>query len=128
MLENNIEEVIKLLHKQGITKIAIEYSGGHDEGSFETPVFYQGDKEVNVHWDKVFNNEDTTYNEDNFLDQIYSDYGRLNQHYSFASEYSCSGTVTIDTKTGNFNDNGFEQTETDTYHTGNVFNEKREVF
>ena len=83
MLENNIEEVIKLLHKQGITKIAIEYSGGHDEGSFETPVFYQDDKEVNVHWDKVFNNEDTTYDEDDFLGQIYSDFGRLNQHYSF---------------------------------------------
>jgi hypothetical protein len=127
MLEK-IEDVLKALYKHGITKITIEYEGGYDEGTFDECVFYKGEDKVTVEWNKVMNDENTEFDDDNFLGLIYSDYGRLNQHYSFASEYSCRGTVTINTETGDFNDNGFEHTETDTYQTGNVFKEQKEVF
>jgi hypothetical protein len=127
MLEK-IEDVLKALHKHGITKITIAYEGGHDEGTFDECVFYKGEDKVMVEWDKVINDENTEFDDDHFLGLIYSDYGRLNQHYSFASEYSCRGTVTINTETGDFNDDGYEHTETDTYHTGNVFKEQKEVF
>ena len=40
MITHEIIDVIKKLHKNGIIKIEIDYSGGNDEGSFDNPVFY----------------------------------------------------------------------------------------
>lgn len=123
-----IDQVIKALHKQGITKITFDYSGGGDEGSFDTPEFYKGDEKVNPNWTIVMSDEDTDYDEDSFLGQVYEDYGRLNQWYSFAGDYSCSGTVTIDTATGDFDDSGEQSSTEYQSHTGNVFKDDRKSF
>ena len=128
MSEMTIDEVIRALHTQGITKITFDYSGGGDEGSFETPEFYEGDKKVYPDWTKVMADEETDYDEDSFLGQVYEDYGRLNRWYSFAGDYSCNGTVTINTETGDFDDSGEQSTMEHQTHTGNVFKDQRESF
>ena len=53
MSDKTIEDVLRALHTQGITKVEIEYSGGNDEGSFDNPVFYAEDKSVTVDWTKT---------------------------------------------------------------------------
>ena len=53
MSDKTIEDVLRALHTQGITKVEREYSGGNDEGSFDRPVFYADDKSVTVDWAKT---------------------------------------------------------------------------
>ena len=125
MSDKTIENVLRALHTQGITKVEIEYSGGNDEGSFDRPVFYADDKSVTVDWTKTLD-----LNEDEDFDEalVYADEGRLNQWYSFAGEYSVNGTLTINTETGDFDDSAdFTTSEySDESKSGNVFKDKKE--
>ena len=124
MSDKTIENVLRALHTQGITKVEIEYSGGNDEGSFDRPVFYADDKSVTVDWTKTLD-----LNEDEDFDAlVYADEGRLNQWYSFAGEYSVNGTLTINTETGDFDDSAdFTTSEySDESKSGNVFKDKKE--
>jgi len=128
MSDKTIEDVLRALHTQGITKIEIEYSGGNDEGQFEEAVFFDTDnKSVAVEWARTLDlDEDEDFDDENFLALIYSDEGRLNQWYSFAGEYSVRGTLTINTETGDFDDSGEQSTMEAQSHTGNVFKDKKE--
>ena len=129
MLEKHeITNVLRALHTQGITKVEIESSGGGDEGTFENSKFYdQDNKEVSVDWNKTLNlSEDETFDIDDFEGLIYGDQGRLNQWYSFAGDYSCNGTVTINTETGDYTDSAdyTVQEYTDESRSGNVYKDK----
>ena len=129
MSDKTIEDVLRALHTQGITKIEIEYSGGNDEGSFDSPVFYAEDKSVTVDWTKTLDlDEDEDFDDGNFESLIYSDEGRLNQWYSFAGEYSVNGKLTINTETGDFTDSADYTTAeySDESKSGNVFKDKKE--
>tara|TARA_R110002050_G_scaffold12749_2_gene41576 strand:+ start:4247 stop:4666 length:420 start_codon:yes stop_codon:yes gene_type:complete len=129
MSDKTIEDVLRALHTQGITKVEIEYSGGNDEGSFDSPVFYAEDKSVTVDWTKTLDlDEDEDFDDGNFESLIYSDEGRLNQWYSFAGEYSVNGTITINTETGDFDDSADYTTAeySNESKSGNVFKDKKE--
>ena len=129
MSDKTIEDVLRALHTQGITKVEIEYSGGNDEGSFDSPVFYAEDKSVTVDWTKTLDlDEDEDFDDGNFESLIYSDEGRLNQWYSFAGEYSVNGKLTINTETGDFTDSADYTTAeySDESKSGNVFKDKKE--
>ena len=129
MSDKTIEDVLRALHTQGITKVEIEYSGGNDEGSFDSPVFYAEDKSVTVDWTKTLDlDEDEDFDDGNFESLIYADEGRLNQQYSFAGEYSVNGTLTINTETGDFTDSADYTTAeySDESKSGNVFKDKKE--
>ena len=129
MSDKTIEDVLRALHTQNITKVEIEYSGGNDEGSFDSPVFYAENKSVVVDWTKTLDlDEDEDFDDGNFESLIYSDEGRLNQWYSFAGEYSVTGTITINTETGDFTDSAdyTHQEYSDETKSGNVFKDKKE--
>ena len=130
MSDKTIEDALRALHTQGITKVEIEYSGGNDEGQFEEAVFFDADdKSVTVEWAKTLDlDEDEDFDDGNFESLIYSDEGRLNQWYSFAGEYSVNGTLTINTETGDFDDSAdFTTSEySDESKSGNVFKDKKE--
>ena len=130
MSDKTIEDVLRALHTQGITKVEIEYSGGNDEGSFEEAVFFSEDGTVPViNWTKTLDlDEDEDFDDEHFLALIYSDEGRLNQWYSFAGEYSVNGTLTINTETGDFTDSADYTTAeySDESKSGNVFKDKKE--
>ena len=126
--KHEITNVLRALHTQGITKFEIEYSGGGDEGTFENSKFYnQDNKEISVDWNKTLDlSEDETFDIDDFEGLIYGDQGRLNQWYSFAGDYSCNGTVTINTETGDYTDSAdyTVQEYTDESRSGNVYKDK----
>lgn len=128
MSENNIQDVLRALHTQGITSVEVEYSGGGDEGSFENATFFNNEKQkCSVDWNKTLDlSEDDTFDEDDFLGLIYGDQGRLNQWYSFAGEYSVSGTLTINTETGDFDDSADYRHEeySDESKSGNIYKDK----
>ena len=127
--KHEITNVLRALHTQGITKVEIEYSGGGDEGTFENSKFYnQDNKEISVDWNKALDlSEDETFDIDDFEGLIYGDQGRLNQWYSFAGDYSCNGTVTINTETGDYTDSAdyTVQEYTDEPRSGNVYKDKQ---
>lgn len=127
--KHEITNVLRALHTQGITKVEIEYSGGGDEGTFENSKFYnQDNKEISVDWNKTLDlSEDETFDIDDFEGLIYGDQGRLNQWYSFAGDYSCNGTVTINTETGDYTDSAdyTVQEYTDESRSGNVYKDKQ---
>ena len=127
MITHEIIDVIKKLHKNGIIKIEIDYSGGNDEGSFDNPVFYNESGTVPViDWTKILNlSEDDNFDDDHFTALIHYDEGRLNQWYSFAGEYSCNGTITINTETGEFEDSGQETTYQDQSNNGNIYKDSK---
>ena len=129
MSDKTIEDVLRALHTQGINRVEIEYSGGNDEGSFDSPIFYSENESVTVDWTKTLDlNEDEDFDDGNFESLIYSDEGRLNQWYSFAGEYSVTGTIIINTETGDFTDSAdyTHQEYSDETKSGNVFKDKKE--
>ena len=139
--EPKITDVIKALNKAGITKLEITYSGGHDDGSFEEVNFFKQETEgtvakltktvpCTVDWTKVLNlSDDEDYSDEDFLGSVYGDQGRLNQWYSFAGEYSCSGTITVNTETGEYDDDGYHTTEEPSSNSGNIYKDScRDIF
>jgi len=68
---DNIQDVIKALHKNGYTKITIAYDGGNDDGSFQDLTFYKGDKSELVDWDKVLEitEDDKSFDDKSFADE-----------------------------------------------------------
>ena len=137
MTDRNIQDVCKSLHKAGIIRVEIDYSGGNDDGSFEEVRYYQNEKivggvatanketQANVDWSKVLKlEEDEDFDDDSFLGLVYGDQGRLNQWYSFAGEYSCNGTIKLDTATGEFDDSGQQTTWESQGNTGNLYKDK----
>jgi hypothetical protein len=126
--KNDITQVLKALANNGYTKVTIDYDGGNDDGSFNDPTFYKGDKIELVKWDKVLgiNFEDgEDFDDSHFMELVYGDHGRLNQYYSFAGEYSVHGTITINTLTGEFEDSGEQSSWECTSHIGNVYQDKK---
>ena len=139
--ERKITDVIKALNKAGITKLEITYSGGHDDGSFEEVNFFKQETEgtvakltktvpCTVDWTKVLNlSDDEDYSDEDFLGSVYGDQGRLNQWYSFAGEYSCNGTITVNTETGEYDDDGYHTTEEPNSNSGNIYKDScRDIF
>lgn len=137
MTERNIQDVCKSLHKAGIIKVEIDYSGGNDDGSFDEVRYYKNDeivggvatlnqvKQTTVYWNTVLDlEEDEDFDDESFLGLVYGDQGRLNQWYSFAGEYSVNGTITLDTATGDFEDSGEQQTYEPQNNTGNLYKDK----
>jgi len=127
---DNIQDVIKALHKNGYTKITICYDGGNDDGSFQDLTFYKGDKSELVDWDKVLEitEDDKSFDDDDFIGLVHGDYDRLNQWGSFAGDYSVHGTVTIDTASGDFTDDYEESTFMSNDKTGNVYKDNKSVW
>jgi hypothetical protein len=128
--KNNIQEIIKALNKNGYSKITISYDGGNDDGSFQDLCFYKNDKIELVDWDKVLEitEDDESFDDEDFINLVHSDYERLNQWYSFAGDYSVHGTVSIDTATGDFVDDYEESTFTANEKTGNVFTDNKSTW
>lgn len=139
--ERKITDVIKALNKAGITKLEITYSGGGDDGSFEEVNFFKQETEgtvakltktvpCTVDWTKVLNlSDDEDYSDEDFLGSVYGDQGRLNQWYSFAGEYSCNGTITVNTETGEYDDDGYHTTEEPNNNSGNIYKDPcRDIF
>lgn len=137
MKERNIQDVCKSLHKAGIIKVEIDYSGGGDDGSFDEVRYYKNDeivggvatlnqvKETTVYWNTVLDlEEDEDFDDHSFLGLVYGDQGRLNQWYSFAGDYSVNGTITLDTATGDFEDSGQQQVYEPQNNTGNLYKDK----
>lgn len=138
MIERNIQDVCKSLHKAGIIKVEIDYSGGGDDGSFHEVRYYKNDeivggvatlnqvKQTTVYWNTVLDlEEDEDFDDESFLGLVYEDQGRLNQWYSFAGDYSANGTITLDTATGDFEDSGEHQVYEPQNNTGNLYKDKR---
>lgn len=137
MTERNIQDVCKSLHKAGIIKVEIDYSGGGDDGSFNEVRYYKNDeivggvatlnqvKETTVYWNTVLDlEEDEDFDDESFLGLVHGDEGRLNQWYSFAGDYSVNGTITLDTATGDFEDSGEQQVYEPQNNTGNLYKDK----
>ena len=137
MTERNIQDVCKSLHKAGIIKVEIDYSGGNDDGSFDEVRYYKNDeivggvatlnqvKQTTVYWNTVLDlEEDEDFDDESFLGLVYGDQGRLNQWYSFAGDYSVNGTITLDTATGDFEDSGEQQVYEPQNNTGNLYKDK----
>lgn len=127
MTDMDIKDVLQSLAKQGFVKITLEYSGGSDDGYFEAPMFFVEDKKTKKQKSKIpdWRSIDEKLDEDEFIHLIYQDMGRLNQWYSFAGDYSCNGTLTIDPITGEFEDSGQQSIYEPALYTGNVFKDKK---
>lgn len=104
----DIKDIIRGLYDIGIYKVEISYSGGHDDGYFEDPQFFdeKGNEVKKVKWEKITKN----FTNDDLLDLVYQDQGRLNKFYTFAGEFDVNGTLSINTKNGNYTDSGEEST------------------
>ena len=137
MTERNIQDVCKSLHKAGIIKVEIDYSGGGDDGNFDEVRYYKNDeivggvatlnqvKQTTVYWNTVLDlEENEDFDDESFLGLVYGDQGRLNQWYSFAGDYSVNGTITLDTATGDFEDSGEQQVYEPQNNTGNLYKDK----
>lgn len=126
--KDDIRQVLKALSNNGYTKVTIEYDGGNDDGSFYDPTFYKGDKTETVDWNKVLeikSDDDEDFDNDNFMELVYGDHGRINQYYSFAGDYSVHGTITIDTLTGLVQDDGEESTWKSVDRECNVYKDEK---
>ena len=105
MIEETIKDICKKLFEHKIVKITVDYEGGNDEGWFQDLKFFnKKDKEIIVSYSEIFG-EDTEVDEEAITNLIAND-DELNQYGSFAGDYSCHGTITINTKTGDFDDDG----------------------
>ena len=128
---DDIREIIKALHKNGYTKIDISYDGGNDDGYFQDLIFYKGDKSELVDWNKVLeirDEDDKSFDDEDFIGLVHGDYSRLNQWGSFAGDYTVRGTVTIDTVSGDFTDDYEESTLVANDKTGNVYTDNKSVW
>ena len=120
MIEQTLEEIFKKLFENNIAKITVDYNGGNDEGYFENLQLHNKEKQIiNVNWEKLFG-EDTKLNDDVLADLIAED-EKLNQYGSFAGDYSCHGTLTINTETGDFDDDGEWTTYESNNNSGNIY-------
>jgi hypothetical protein len=129
MIERDMRKIIKSLNQNGITSFEVSYDGGNDDGCFDDLTFYKNKKKVNVNWNEVMNlSDDEDYSDDEFLADIYSDYGRLNPYYSFAGEYTVHGKITVDTVTGEIDNEGEQSTWQGISEKSNLFTTEKELF
>ena len=122
MIEESIKDICKKLFEHEIVKITVDYSGGNDEGFFENIKFFNKENvEKTIFFTEIFG-EDTEINEEAITDKIAND-DQLNQYGSFAGEYSCNGTITINTENGDFDDDGqmtYEEYDSNP-NSGNIY-------
>ena len=105
MIEETIKDICKKLFEHKIVKITVDYEGGNDSGFFQDLKFFnKKNEEITINYSEIFG-EDTEVDEEAIIDLIAND-DELNQYGSFAGEYSCNGTVTINTENGDFDDDG----------------------
>ena len=105
MIEETIKDICKKLFEHKIVKITVDYEGGNDSGFFQDLKFFnKKNEEITINYSEIFG-EDTEVDEEAIIDLIAND-DKLNQYGSFAGEYSCNGTVTINTENGDFDDDG----------------------
>lgn len=117
----DIKDIIRGLYDIGIYKVKITYSGGHDDGYFDDPQFFdeKGKEVKKVKWEKIVKD----FTDEDLVDLIYRDQGRLNKFYTFAGEFSVNGTLSINTKNGNYTDSGEEQVYQNYENEYNLFKE-----
>ena len=120
-IKPNIVDVIKRLYDIGVYKIEVSYSGGHDDGCFEDPEFFdeKGNEIKEVKWEKISKGLDDY----EFKEMIYYDQGRLNKFYTFAGEFDVNGKLIINTKNCNYTDTGEESTWQSYENEYNLFKE-----
>ena len=122
MIEESIKDICKKLFEHEIVKITVDYSGGNDEGYFENLQLHNKEKQiVNVDYSEIFG-ENTEIEDDTITDLIAND-DQLNQYGSFAGEYTCNGTITINTENGDFDDDGqmtYEEYDSNP-NSGNIY-------